>query len=307
MEIKCKYCLKFFYRKNSRKKFCSDKCKSAYHYYGKKDISFITNFRKVCKFCEKTFKPIKVDSNFCSDKCRQYWFYFKDNKRNAAPTFQHREALKLGNKLRTNNRLSKTQIQVCLGSMMGDGCIALRKSNNSRLMIGHSIKQLDYLLWKKKLLSPFVLSNNLNISESHGFSKGTYACGFSSIMHQDFTDIGTLFYRKISGKRTKVITRKILNMIGPLGILIWYLDDGSFSSDKAIKLATHGFTLSENKAIKIWFWQKYRIKATIHEENYHEKKYFFITLNVSGSRILLNMISKYIKDIPDCMMYKIVK
>jgi len=305
MQTECCYCLKQFKNNNKKRKFCSNKCRAAYHNYNKKNILFITNLRKNCKFCENEFIPNRIDSNFCSSSCLDYWFYYKKTKKEANPSFKHRESLNIGNELRAKNQLTNKQIQVCIGSVLGDGCIHTRKSGQGRLIIGHSTKQLDYLIWKKKLLEPFVLKDNLSIYKNKGY--GLQSCSFSSIVHQDFTKIGTLFYRKISGGKTKIVNRKILNMVKPLGMLIWYLDDGSISKDKAIKLSTHNFTISENRAIKIWFWQKHRIKATINEENYHKKTYHFITLNVPGSKKFLSIISKYTDDIPSCMRYKIVK
>ncbi len=243
-----------------------------------------------------------MDTNFCSPKCRQYWFYFKDSKVNAKPTFKHRKSLENGIKIRKNYSLTNIQKQVVLGSMLGDGHLTKRKSGKCRLALGHTSPQKEYLLWKMELMSPLFLAKpNKRIGKPNNLY---HSC---TIVHDYFSSIYSSFYRKKKGKNTPIIKRKDLNKIEPMGLLIWYLDDGSFSNDNIIKFATHSYTLSENKAIKIWLWQKYRIKATIHNEKSLSNTMYYLMLDVGNSKKFLNIISIYKDNIPKCMMYKIVK
>ena len=130
---------------------------------------------------------------------------------------------------------------------------------------------------------------------------------YISILHQDFTNLYGLFYRGNKKKRQKHITRKILNLIDEYSLLIWYLDDGSYSDNGngsyRISLHTNSFTLSEHKAIKIWFWQKWRIDSVINYIKGQDK--YYLRFSVSNTRKLLNILTPYIDMIPECMHYKL--
>ena len=80
-ELICKYCGKPFivesYRPLTRRKYCSQKCRQNYEYYGGTKPVSKKKFGKAeprkCDWCGKTFSPTKVQpmAKFCSSYCYQ--------------------------------------------------------------------------------------------------------------------------------------------------------------------------------------------------------------------------------------------
>lgn len=198
---------------------------------------------------------------------------------------------------------------------MGDMSILERNNDKHRIKIGHTEKQLDYLIWKKKELSRFFLQKDPNLEKpgASSFNSNNFY-SFTSIQNQEFSYLASIFYRKKAGKRTKVVTRKILNKIGVLGLLIWFLDDGCLVpvdrekrrlNGTSIRFATNCFTESEHKTIKKWFWQKWRIRVLIERNSHNDS--FYLRLRAKDAYKLLDLFEPYIEEIPKCMHYKLIR
>lgn len=269
--------------------------------------------KKQCKFCKKTFitpkGPLTTNKIFCEYICQQEWWRYKRNK---TGDLTRRDKRLLGQKIRNTKHLTKQQLQICYGGLLGDSSLSRRSNEQYRLKLGHSEKQLPYLKWKKELLKPFIIQEkatyeppkHTQFRKQRFFSHPFYI--YNSIIHQDFTNLAGLFYcRKKNGKRIKYITQKLLNKIQPLAILIWYLDDGHLTKDKMARIATNCFSLSENKTIKRWFWHKYRIKAIIYHNIYTKYSTYFIGFNVNDTKKFFELFKPFKSSIPECMHYKL--
>lgn len=204
--------------------------------------------------------------------------------------------------------LSKIQKQVLLGTILGDGSLLRRDSGKHRLKICHTEKQKGYLYFKRNILKELFLQKTPNLEKNTFSPNNCYS--FTSIQNQYLDYYSGLFYRNIKGKRTKIITRKLLNEIDTFGLLIWFLDDGTtqFPTSKnkrsfSTRLATYCFSLNENRAIKIWLWQKYRIESRIQYDKIHKQNY--IVINSINSKKLLFLFKKFKNKIPKCMLYKL--
>ena len=92
------------------------------------------------------------------------------------------------------------------------------------LSIRHCKQQRDYLLWKKKLLQPQIKTTECY----HIDNDGSDAYEFRTYTHKFIK-----LYRKVLYKsKGKHLSRKILNTLTPLGISIWYMDNGGLSQKK---------------------------------------------------------------------------
>ncbi len=116
------------------------------------------------------------------------------------------------------HRLSGTQWQLVLGSLMGDGNLSpnRRDRNGVRFRLGHGLAQRDYLDWKVSLLD--------NVSCSR---RSTDRAAFA-----DFTplpELSELQRTVYMGDGKKTITEDYLKALTPLALAIWYMDDGSLS------------------------------------------------------------------------------
>src|SRR3990167_8970511 len=91
--------------------------------------------------------------------------------------------------------LNEMQKELILGSLIGDGHICKHHEgpNSCRFMETHSIKQLEYMKWKKKILENFV-SNDITIKRvDKSYSKGLF-CVFQTVLHKDLKIFRDMFY-----------------------------------------------------------------------------------------------------------------
>ena len=197
-------------------------------------------------------------------------------------------------------QLNKNDIRVedlVIGSVLGDGCI----SQNGRIQVWHSSVQKDYTLWLMDLFS-----KHFKVSYQERICKNKYN-------NKEFSQVGfyvsptnyTKLIRMIMYTPYKTITIKQLNKLSPLGLAIWYMDDGCLSfikKDGVIKgrqliLNTQSFSYDEQLLICEYF-KKYNIECHIHKD----KDKYRIWMNGANASIFLSIIANYI---PECMYYKL--
>jgi recombination protein RecA len=129
--------------------------------------------------------------------------------------------------------LGDQQLQVVLGSLMGDGNLSPNRRGRSgtRFRMGHGAKQAEYLDWKTSLLG--------NIK--HAWTVNTKGAVFA-----DFTplpELGELHDAVYFGDGKKHLTWEYLKSLTPLALAIWYMDDGSFTvRSKGVQERTAGGT-----------------------------------------------------------------
>ena len=116
-------------------------------------------------------------------------------------------------------RLSKEQKSLLVALLIGDGTI----SSNYVFKLSHSTLQREYLEWKVELLNKYGIKNN-GVKEY--ISKGGYNTGKSVLYSQmSLIPIIKALRRSVYAPK-KTITRKLLEWLNPLGLAIWYMDDG---------------------------------------------------------------------------------
>jgi recombination protein RecA len=130
--------------------------------------------------------------------------------------------------------LSKMQVQIILGALMGDGSLSkpVRKDDESaRFRMGHGAKQAAYLDWKVSLLKNIPHARTVNAKDA---------------VFADFTPLAELAELRESvyfGDGKKHLTWDYLKSLTPLALAIWYMDDGSFTlRSKGVQERTAGGT-----------------------------------------------------------------
>jgi len=200
---------------------------------------------------------------------------------------------------RENNHLSDKQKQLVLGALLGDGGMFVKENGKRGVQLCHGDDQIEYLEWKKEILGNFLVQKS---PSGYCGGYGKFGNNYRTITHQDFTDIYGMLYRKLAGKSKKFVTRRYLNNINDFGLMVWFMDDGGVAKDKDIRIATNGFSLSENKSIQKWLWQRYGIETNISFNS--SNKTYFLRFNVLNSKKLMRLFEKYIRFLPDCILYK---
>ena len=147
--------------------------------------------------------------------------------------------LKENTALRQNLELNEVEKQVVLGGLLGDlHCRISETSLYAHLQGAHCEKQKDYLLWKVSLLKRLRCRVRKTVINAYWYESKNFKT--LNRYHSLFYDTGR-----------KQVSRNILDMLNDFGLLIWYLDDGSYSKrDKDINLYTNGFSYSEQLIIK---------------------------------------------------------
>jgi recombination protein RecA len=129
------------------------------------------------------------------------------------------------------HRLSDQQMQVVLGSLMGDGNLSPNRRGRSgtRFRLGHGAKQAAYLDWKVSLLGNIDCTRTVN-------AKGAVFADFTPL-----TELAELHDVVYFGDGKKHLTWEYLKALTPLALAIWYMDDGSFSlRSKGLQERTQG-------------------------------------------------------------------
>ena len=200
-------------------------------------------------------------------------------------------------------KLSKSQKQLLLGLLIGDGSI----NSNNGFKIDHSKTQLDYLEWKKKLL------NNENLK----------TCSIKTYKQIQGYNIGAEYVRlRINTIPTikairrsiyipkKTITRKWLNWFTERELSIWYMDDGHInintskqrsSIQHTIKIATCTNKETTNVIIN-YFKEVWNINFRPFSEG--KNTFSIASSSESDCYNFVKLVKPYIEQIPS-MLYKI--
>ena len=197
--------------------------------------------------------------------------------------------------------MNKEKKSILLAVSLGDGCIGPKNS----LYIEHSINQLEFIKWKKELLEK-ILNRKINLRIRERFdtrTNKTYKSAMIMAGNKYFKIIKRWLY-----KPEKTYSRFVLNRLTPLGIAIWYMDDGGCKfriSKKTNKVSSIQLSLyaycSYNEAVLIqeYFQEVHNIFFQIYERK--DKKCVLCANTANGNKFI-ELVRPYM--IPS-MMYKI--
>lgn len=204
---------------------------------------------------------------------------------------------------------------IIVGMAIGDGYVQVRQrlnkgkyayeSRNMRVL--HGPKQKAYCEWKADLLGKALGGRNINVTKVKNGPGGKYTAYQFTVSHPYFGQVRKWVYPY--GK--KRITKKILNMLTPLAIAIWYMDDGSarkYVNSKGLvsSVATDIATMcSEQEVDDIidFFKTKYDICfKKRYDKRQSDGHNFYIQANTSDSKKFGLLVCNHI---PECMSYKI--
>jgi recombination protein RecA len=129
--------------------------------------------------------------------------------------------------------LSTQQVEVVLGSLMGDGALSpnLRGRSGTRFRMGHGAQQAAYLDWKMSLLENIPHTRTSN-------AKGAVFADFTPL--PELAELREIVY---FGDGKKHLTWDYLKSLTLLALAVWYMDDGCFTvRSKGVQERTRGGT-----------------------------------------------------------------
>lgn len=200
-------------------------------------------------------------------------------------------------------KLSKEQKSLLIGLLIGDGTI----SSNYVFKLSHSIEQREYLEWKVSLLNKLGIKNN-------GIKEYISSCGYNTgkgVLYSQMSVIPTIkALRRTVYIPKKTFTRRLLNWLTPLGIAIWYMDDGHInvntskqrsSIQHTIKIAT---CVDENTIEMIiqYFQEVWNVKFRKFSEG--KETFSIASSSEDDCKKFIDIVKPYIEQVPS-MLYKI--
>lgn len=191
---------------------------------------------------------------------------------------------------------NKDIISVLVGSLLGDTHGERTLSGGVKFRFRQKASHKEYLFWLHEFFNKRgYSSNNLpvfytqksgdNIYEAYRF--GTYT----------FTSLIWLYKLFYTNNKVKVIPNNIIDLLTPLGLAIWIMDDGTFKKP-GVKIATNCFTKKEVESLALALETKFRLKCTLQKNNISYQIY----IKKESIPLLIELILPYM--VPS-MLYKL--
>lgn len=161
--------------------------------------------------------------------------------------------------------MNKNDRAILIGLAIGDGYISLPRGSGRKscqFVLTHSTKQIEYIEYKAELIHSIIGGKKPRVIH---INNNGYPGVTISKCNKYFGLLRIRLYK--NGKKN--ISRKILDMMTPQSIAIWYMDDGNLSMKKRngkihareLFLNTH-ISVEENQVIIDYFKEVHGINFT---------------------------------------------
>jgi hypothetical protein len=238
------------------------------------------------------------------------------------------------------NKLKKlTDFEKCtilIGNYLGDGSYDNR---GGILRNRHSNKQNEYISFLEDIFDAMGILQNVkynfnhptNIDPNHQASLVSAKVPIKPFFENDNFIIYNSNNLTKSGQKTyykkgrKILTRYAIDNLHPLGLLLWYLDDGSLSVKKRFKkdntvygvqrqatISSMSFSYDEHLEAQKSFKTRFGIDFRIHKQKnknpitqeLNGNVSSFMYFNATNFRLLYDIVRPYLDYIPESMRYK---
>lgn len=197
--------------------------------------------------------------------------------------------------------LGKEKINLLLAMAMGDGHLS-NDNGNTRLRMEHAEQQLDYLEWKIGLVKGVFLDVHKRVKEYT--YKGETRDLISYYVTTKRLKQLNLVRKYLYYNGSKVITPKILDRVGKLGLMIWYMDDGYLGDrkSKGYTLRIYTFmTKDENQELIDYLKSKYNV-SFYQVKRSKKTNGYILECGTKQARAFLSIFEDL--DKPESMQYK---
>lgn len=198
--------------------------------------------------------------------------------------------------------------QLLIGGVLGDGCVIKPSfARHYSYIEYHCLKQKDYCLWKSKIFGVplkkklYWESRNKYTDKNYSGRIGVFEqYGFTLPSHPYLDVLHSKFYTP-----KKSLPEDLLKELNPLGLAVWYLDDGQYvnlSKRKKFLISIHHKfnNFKEEEFIIKFFKEHFDLDCKV----FHRKTCDTIRFNTASSYRFIEIVKPYIKSIPS-MVYKI--
>lgn len=172
-------------------------------------------------------------------------------------------------------------VAILMSQYLGDGSYDRKRHS---LRIAHGIKQAEYLRWKVGLIHDGYNSVPTEIQARTHTQGHMYACWYS---------------KKLGNVDFPENRESAVNLLTPIGWLLWYLDDGCWCQD--IQITTGYLTVAEAGQAEL---KTYGIESRVTKCS-GANAYNLIMRGQANSLLFFkNFIEPFYKITPECMKYK---
>lgn len=199
--------------------------------------------------------------------------------------------------------MTQEQKSILISLVLGDGHLYNYKhhkynSYHSGIKITHSIKQKEYIEYKKRLLDQ-IFKSNIRVVEFNN-------SGYPGVSITKGNKYFRILKRFIYKNNCKIFSRKVLNRLTAQGVAIWWMDDGCLFPKKrngkihAWELYLNTYISEEENLIIIqYFKEVWDVNWRINRDRGKTR----LRMSTKEGRKFLKIVRPYIKKI-DCMLYK---
>ena len=191
-------------------------------------------------------------------------------------------------------------LSIFMGSMLGDGTME-KDGNGYRFSFYQEKSHGEYLLWLHKTLYNLgyckkeIPQINTRLNSNTGSLRYYYR--FRTFTYSSFEWIYNGFYKK----NKKIVPIFINDLLTPLALAVWIMDNGCKFNNKGIKLSTNSFTLKNVKILINILKEKYNLNVSIHKTGVINQ--YNIYISKSSMPQLNELVKSYIHP---TMLYKII-
>lgn len=192
--------------------------------------------------------------------------------------------------------LSKQQIDILVGLMLGDGNLEFNGYRGTRLQVKQSEEKQEYVLWLHSQFANLVKTPPQQRYDTRQWYFGTR-------FFENLEELRKLFYVN----RKKIVPKSIARLFqSPLTLAVWFMDDGRLDyrakSHYAYHLSTDSFTELEVKQLQKLLHERFGIAANVYLSLCRGKKYPKLYIGKEGRDRFTQIIAPYI--LP-CFAYKL--
>jgi hypothetical protein len=162
-------------------------------------------------------------------------------------------------------KLNSIQRQILVGLLLGDGHLeSVTAGRTHRLKVEYSKKQEGYALWLWEIFNEWVRTPPRQRTKTLPSGTTISIVEFTTYSSGIFRFYTQQFYK--NGK--KVIPDIIRKLLTPLGLAVWFMDDGSWKSDlhRTYIIHTDGYAKKDLLTIQKVLREKFGIDVTLHRQ-----------------------------------------
>lgn len=194
-----------------------------------------------------------------------------------------------------NLSLSEQQINVVVGTLLGDSTLSIIKPGikTCNIKFEQKISNKEYIY---KLYSIFNLwcGTEPKVRNIKNLRQSIY---FKTYRHKCFVFYYNKFYTLKMGKRVKVIPKLMSKWINAEVLAYWFMDDGS-KTQYGYVLHTQNYSFSDQKYLVKVLKENLNLKVSIQKD----KNMFFLYINAESKDLFTMFVKPYIVN---CMLYKL--